>query len=328
MEKQHEWCDIIKTLTVWNREVWHMRKRKAAAVILIVIMFSVCLAGCSAEQENASAPGGHVAYGISYEVPETDWVYMFNSDRLGNGDEWIDLEISGCDGKPYVPEGARKANISGRECYLCESRGMPGEGTSYWSKVLLIPYADGDKYIEIRDDFIEEQAKAEADAFFEDVLNGLEFTGDEGYIVSKDYISVGGVRIPAKGLRPCQFFYGLMDEENAGGMISLQIDFDDKGYKKGLEETFFKIVKDNAELLLGDGAIKTCCTDNKWYTILDGMPGGDEMTYLSHVVMIPVDELQTIMRIEYDFDGEVEDLGQYNERIKELDGQIHAAETE
>ncbi len=56
-------------------------------------------------------------------------------------------------------------------------------------------------------------------------MNRIEFTENEGYIACKDYISVGGVRIPTEGLEPSYFSYGLMDEEKTGGLVSAQIFF-------------------------------------------------------------------------------------------------------
>ena len=36
----------------------------------------------------------------------------------------------------------------------------------------------------------------------------MKFTGEEGYKACSDYLLVGGVRIPAAGMKPVQFFYG------------------------------------------------------------------------------------------------------------------------
>ena len=291
-----------------------MRKRTITEVfIAIVIIMTACLPGCGTVQNsaqkganNATGPGDHEAYGVRYDVPETYWIYMFDADQLGTGDEWIDLEISGHEGKPTAPKDSETIEIDGRECYLFGD---------YTSKSLLIPEAGGNKYIEIRSDFI--QDPDEADTFYKELLNGIQYTDDEGYVVCRDYISVGGVRIPAKGLNPSQFFYGLMDVEATDGLVSVQIDFDDDAYRKGLEQTFAGIEKDYSDTLLGSGTIEINGAECRWYTWVDGL--ADSMTYMSHVIMIPIDELQTIMCISYDFDADVEDLTRYDDRIKELD---------
>ena len=294
-----------------------MRKRNPAAVLMIALMIAAAfLTGCGAgqdaaqtEENNASAAGGHEAYGISYEVPETDWIYMFNAGQLGTGEEWIDIEISGHEGRPSPPKDSYKQTVDGRECCIYGDDG---------GRTLLIPQADGNRYIEIRNDFVDDPDKT--DAFFKELIEGSEYTDDEGYIACKEYISVGGVRIPARGLRPAQFFYGLMDEEVTDGLVSVQIDFHDDAYSMGVEKLFDETGLEGSDLLLDDGPIRIGDADGKWYTYIDSLAGS--MTYMSHVIMIPVDELQTIMCISYDFDAEGDDLSRYEERIKELDGQI------
>lgn len=293
-----------------------MRRRKSAALLIIIMMTAAAfLPGCGTGQDaaqkdgNTAGPGGHEAYGISYDVPETDWIYMLNAEQLGTGEEWFDLEISGHEGKPSPPKDSYKQTVDGRECCLY------GDAES---KTLLIPQADGNKYIEIRNDFVQDPDKT--DAFFKELIEGLEYTDDEGYIACKEYISVGGVRIPARGLKPAQFFYGLMDEEATDGLVSVQIDFHDDAYSEGVEKLFDETGLEDSDSLLDDGAIRIGDADGKWYTYIDSLAGS--MTYMSHVIMIPVDELQTIMCISYDFDAEVDDLSRYEERIKEIDARI------
>ena len=308
-----------------------MRKPKITALLLIVIMIAAaCLTGCDTGQDTTQTeeyqyetePGDHVIYGIKYSVPETHWVYMFNAEQLGTGDEWIDLEIS--DGGYELPElkESDKITINGRDCYLHDEP----SGTTFWDKSLIIPQAEEKKYIEVSADFIDKGDMKKADKFFKSLMEGLEFTEDEGYVVCKDYISVGGVRIPAKGLKPSQFFYGLMDLDATDGMVSMQIDFDDEGYAKGVEQAFADTESDDEDeeddgsTLLDSGALEIDGVKGKWCRWLDSMP--DSMTYLTHVIMVPNDDMQTIIRFGYDFNGDVDDLSQYDDQIKELQEQI------
>ena len=310
-----------------------MKKRNIISILLIGMMIlSAFLAGCSPEQpededdvqseDNYSyVPGMHEVYGVSFEVPESEWIYMFNADQLGTGDEFIDLEISDGEaenGLEAVWKGARteesgSKTIDGKECYW-----YGGSEDGDWSKVLLIPQSDDKKYIEIRSDFI--QDKKSADAFFEELLEGIEFTDDKSNRISKDYIQVGGARIPAAGLNPAQFFYGTMDLEATDGMASVQIDFDSENYEKGAEQAFAEIGWEDLELL-NDGPFENDGIKGKWYTCRD-MFEEDSMSYMEHVIMIPNDETKTIVSIDYSFDGEVDDLSRYDDRIKELDGKI------
>lgn len=314
-----------------------MRKHNTTALLLIAIMIVVSvLAGCSAGQDTAqeedikitTVPGDHVAYGIKYSVPETHWSYMFNAEQLGNGDEWIDLEIS--DGGYELPElkESDKITINGRDCYLHDEPA----GTTFWDKSLIIPQSVENKYIEVSADFIEKGDMKKTDKFFKSLMDGLEFTEDKGYVVCKDYISVGGVRIPAKGLKPSQFFYGLMDLDATDGMVSMQIDFDDEGYAKGVEQAFADTEsdeedeEDDGSTLLDSGTLEIDGVKGKWCRWLDSMP--DSMTYLTHAIMVPNDDMQTIMRFGYDFNGDVDDLSQYDDQIKELQEQIRVMTAE
>ena len=227
-----------------------MRKRNKTAIIFIAIMTAaaVFLSGCNSaapEEQNNSpqendnndayvyVPGIHEAYGISYAVPDTEWIYMFNAEQFGSGDELIDMEITGKEADDsleavWKEEGATEDSgsetIDGRECYWYNSV----EDDSL-TKVLLIPQSDDKKYIEIRSDFIDIRDKEKADAFFTELLEGMKFTGEEGYKACSDYLLVGGVRIPAAGMKPVQFFYGEMDveAEDSDGMASVQVDFDE-----------------------------------------------------------------------------------------------------
>ena len=323
-----------------------MRKRITAAILLAVLMTAAAVlpAGCGSVQpgtpdetpsktpseipfDNSEyVPGIHEAYGVSYAVPDTDWIYMFNAEQLGTGDEFIDMEIS-CGEAENGLEALWKAScnkeysgsrsIDGRECYWYDISSVDG-----WSKHLLIPQSDENKYIEIKSDFIESPDKEKADAFYEEILNGIEFTGFKGYKACKEYLAAGGVVIPAAGMKPVQFFYGLMDESETDGMVSAQIDFDEENYEKGPEQTFAEMSWEDVKLM-GDGRIEIDGIEGKWYTYLDELD--DSMPYMSHVVMIPNDETQTLMKIDYDFDAAVEDVSIYDERVTELDRQIHVS---
>lgn len=321
-----------------------MRKRNKTAIIFIAIMTAaaVFLSGCNSaapEEQNNSpqendnndayvyVPGIHEAYGISYAVPDTEWIYMFNAEQFGSGDELIDMEITGKEADDsleavWKEEGATEDSgsetIDGRECYWYNSV----EDDSL-TKVLLIPQSDDKKYIEIRSDFIDIRDKEKADAFFTELLEGMKFTGEEGYKACSDYLLVGGVRIPAAGMKPVQFFYGEMDveAEDSDGMASVQVDFDEENYEKGAEKTFAEMKWTDLDLL-GDGPFEADGIEGKWYTCRDSLP--DSMTYMTHAVMIPNDETKTLMRIEYNFNADVDDISIYDDRITELDGQIHA----
>ena len=57
------------------------------------------------------------------------------------------------------------------------------------------------------------------------------------------------------------------------------------------------------------------------YTWIDRLP--DSMTYLSYNMMIPLDDGKQIVSITYDFNGDVDDLSQYDDQIKQLTEQVH-----
>jgi hypothetical protein len=148
---------------------------------------AVFLSGCNSaapEEQNNSpqendnndayvyVPGIHEAYGISYAVPDTEWIYMFNAEQFGSGDELIDMEITGKEADDsleavWKEEGATEDSgsetIDGRECYWYNSV----EDDSL-TKVLLIPQSDDKKYIEIYDGLVE------GDTVIVGNLDGLE----------------------------------------------------------------------------------------------------------------------------------------------------------
>lgn len=330
-----------------------MKKQKLTAILLIAAMIAAaCLAGCGSGQEPAeepaeepaqeaaqedsesvSSPGSHQAYGISYDVPETDWIYMLSTGQPDD-DETIDMEIIGKeyegdleavwnktrpadnpDDKYAMFKKSGKETVGGKECYWYDNY---SDGDL--SKVLLIPQADEKKYIEIKSEYLEVNRKDKSDEFFDGLLKGIEFTDDEGFIACKDYISLGGVRIPADGINPFQFFYGLMDEDDTDGLVSAQLDFDFDSYDMSAKEIFDEMEWEDISQVLGDGPIEINGTEGKWYTWIDNMP--DSLPYLSHVIIVPVDDLKAIMTITYDFDADVDDLSKYDGRIKELDEMI------
>lgn len=309
-----------------------MRKRNRAAILFIVLMTAaLLLAGCKSEPSGKKddgnstyEPGIHEAYGVSYAVPDTDWIYMFNAEQLGSGDEFIDMEISGGKAEKGLEEVWKSARtkdnsgsetIDGRECYWYDIN----DG-DMWSKTLLIPQSDENKYIKINSEFIEAEDKEKADAFYEDILKGIEFTDDKGCKAGSDYITVGGVRIPSAGMKPVQFFYGLMDLDATDGLASVQIDFNEENYEKGPEKTFSELDWIETQTLLDNGTIEIDGTKGVWYTWIDDIP--DALPYISHVILLPNDETQTLMQIDYDFDGTVDDKSRYDDRMKEFDAQI------
>ena len=255
-----------------------MRKRNRTAILFIVLMTAaLLLAGCKSEPSGKKddgnstyEPGIHEAYGVSYAVPDTDWIYMFNAEQLGSGDEFIDMEISGGKAEKGLEEvwksertkdNSGSETIDGRECY--------------W------------------------------------------------YDINKagsDYITVGGVRIPSAGMKPVQFFYGLMDLDATDGLASVQIDFNEENYEKGPEKTFSELDWIETQTLLDNGTIEIDGTKGVWYTWIDDIP--DALPYISHVILLPNDETQTLMQIDYDFDGTVDDKSRYDDRMKEFDAQI------
>ena len=333
-------------------------KRKLTIMLYAVTVLSavIALAGCSAQesaQETAlkgvdkeSIPAeGHEIYGVSYAVPETQWTYMFNADQLGDGEELIDLDISGGEAEEgveaywkevreaeeyhedhYVLKDSGKETIDGRDCFWYDKYDdghaqADLETMPYWRKTLLIPQSEGNKYVKISSDFIQEEDKKKADKLFKELLNGIEFADSKAYIVNEDYICLGGACIPAKGLQPTQLFYGLMDLEETGGLVSAQIGFSSEKHQQDVEKIFEGMDWDEDSPLQDDGTLEIDGVKVKWYTWLDRLP--DSMTYLSYNMMIPLDDGKQIVSITYDFNGDVDDLSQYDDQIKELTEQVH-----
>ena len=333
-------------------------KRKLTMTLFAVTMLIVAIAltGCG-EQESAQKTAlegvdkgaipqeGYEAYGIRYSMPETKWTYMFNANQLGDGEELIDLEISGGEAEKgleaywkevreaeeyhednYALKDSGKKTIDGRDCFWYDKYddGHPGEDVEtmpYWRKTLLIPQTDGNKYVKISSDFIMEEDKKSADKLFKELLNGIEFVDSKAHIVNEDYICLCGACIPAKGLQPAQLFYGLMDLEDTGGLVSAQISFSSEGYQQDVEKVFEGMDWDEDDPPQDDGTLEIDGVKVKWYTWLDRLP--DSMTYLSYNMMIPLDGTKQIVFITYDFNGDVDDLSQYDDKIKELTEQVH-----
>ena len=198
----------------------------------------------------------------------------------------------------------------------------------FWKKALFLPQADENKYIVIRSDFIEEQDKATADELFEKLINGIVFTEDKGYFLNNDYVSAGGVWIPLEGIQPVQLFYGLMDESETGGFVSGQVSFDQEDYSKDLEQLISENESDDeadGNSLRDKGDFELGDTKGKWYTVIDALP--DSMPYLTLVVLIPNEDAKAIISFSYDFNGGVDNLDQYQDRMEELKSHIHLTET-
>ena len=322
----------------------------------VMITAAVCLAGCGGQEsalqgvDKESIPAeGHEIYGVRYAVPETQWTYMFNADQLGDGEELIDLDISGGEAEEgleaywkevreaeeyhedhYVLKDSGKKTIDGRDCFWYDKYDdghaeEDMETMPYWRKTLLIPQTDGNKYVKISSDFIMETDKKKADKLYKELLNGIEFADSKAYIVNEDYICLGGTCIPAKGLQPTQLFYGLMDLEETGGLVSAQIGFSSENHQQDVEKIFEGMDWDKDSPLQDDGTMKIDGVKVKWYTWLDRLP--DSMTYLSYNMMIPLDGGKQIVSITYDFNGDVDDLSQYDDQIKELAEQVHITKT-
>ena len=77
-----------------------------------------------------------------------------------------------------------------------------------------------------------------SDKLFKELLNGIEFVDSKAYIVNEDSICLGGACIPAKGLQPTQLFYGLMDLEETGGLVSAQVGFSSENHQQDVEKIF------------------------------------------------------------------------------------------
>ena len=329
--------------------------RKILTILLCTILALSMLAGCSgigsgagsggqdATQEEyvkrASAPGTHDIYGITFPVQDTYWSYMFNAGQLGSGEEWIDFEINCWLEDPDLPAEYETIERDGREFYYCEILEDTGGDIPMWSYVIIIPQPDEGKYIEIRSDFIEKKYKKKAKKFYESLVDGIRFTDDEGHVIRTDFISVDGIRIPADGLRPSQFFFRIMDVETMDGVVSIQIDFNDEAYEAGIGQTLAELkakaegkseVEDYEDEDYGSpvtdcGPLEIDGVECGWYTRVDDWSPeeSDMMPYLTHVIMVPIDELQTTAYFEYDFYADEEDLSIYDDCIRELDTQIH-----
>ena len=202
------------------------RQNRIAYLAAAVMIAAISLAGCGSQQDIQqdaqqrvqaiadglpSDPDHHEAYGISYEMPQAHWTYMFNTDLLGTGDEYIDMDIESIEsekslkgywkeeresgGLPeseleedqYVLKDSGKISVGDRDCYWYDATTGGGEVMLFWKKALFLPQADENKYIVIRSDFIEEQDKATADELFEKLINGIVFTEDKGYFLNNDY---------------------------------------------------------------------------------------------------------------------------------------------
>lgn len=335
-----------------------MKIKHKFAVILIAaaMMTAASLAGCgtqeTAPQETALQgidkesipPEGYEFYGVSYAMPETQWTYMFNTDQPCSGVEMMNLDISGGEAEKglkaywkevcmseeyyednYVLKDSGEETIDGRVCYWYDKYDDGGEAVANWRKTLLIPQNDGNKYVEIKSDFIEEEYKEKAGKFFKELLNGIEFVDSKAYIVNEDYICAGGACIPAKGLQPAQLFYGLMDLEDTGGLVSAQLGVSSENYQQDVEKVFEGMDWDEEDPPLDDGTLEIDGVKAKWYIWLDPLP--DSMTYLGYHVMIPLDDTKQIVSITYHFNGDVDDPSQYDDQIKELTEQIHINKT-
>lgn len=333
-------------------------KHKFAVILIAAAMMTAAasLAGCGTQEtalqgvDKASIPSeGYELYGVSYAMPETQWTYMFNADQLGDGAELIDLDISGGEAEEgleaywkevreaeeyhedhYVLKDSGKKTIDGRECFWYDKYDdghaeEDMETMPYWRKTLLIPQDEGNKYVKISCDFIEEADKKKADKFFRALLNGIEFVDSKAYIVNEDYICLGGTCISAKGLQPAQLFYGLMDLEDTGGMSSAQLSVSSVNYQQDVEKVFEGMDWDEDDPPLDDGTLEIDGVKAKWYTWLDRLP--DSMTHLSYNVLIPLDDTKQIVSITYNFNGDVDDLSRYDDQIKEMTEQIHINKT-
>lgn len=302
--------------------------------VLVLLMLAGCGTGKDAVQEEyvrrASEPGMHEIYGISYPVRETYWMYSFNAEQLGSGEEWIDLGINCWPEEPELPSKCETKEMNGRTIYMYNVREETGGEVPMWTYCIVIPFNDEEKYIEIRADFVQKKDRKKTDKFYKSLMDGIAVTEDEGNVVRTDYISVDGIRIPAEGLRPSQFAYGVGGTEDPTDVISLQIDFSDEDYKKGMDQIFADLGADGDGSIVGSGPFETGGVKGSWYNWAEewGPDGSDMMPYYTHNILVPVDELQTMAIFGYSFNGYVDDLSIYDAKIKELDGQIHAVSAE
>lgn len=302
---------------------------KKLYVIMISLLMISMLAGCgtgedAAQEEyvkRASEPGMHEIYGISFPVQATYWAYMFEAEELGSGDEWIRLDINFWPEEPVLLPSIETKEMDGREIYLYDI----GDGFG-----IMIPSADGKSYIEIRTDFVELPDRDKTEQFYRDLLDGIIVTEDEGNVVRTDYISVDGIRIPAEGLRPDSFAYGIADTEDPADYIDLQIYFSDEDYTKGTEQILAELGSNEDSSLAGSGPFENGGIKGGWYNWAnEWFPEDcDSLPYYTHNILVPVDELRTMVTFGYSFDADVDDLSIYDAKIKALDEQIHAVSAE
>ena len=302
---------------------------KKLHLTLIGVLMMLLLAGCGAGEDvaqeeyvkRASEPGMHEIYGISFPVQSTYWSYMFDAEELGSGEDWAGLDINYWPEEPALPGAKETKEMNGREIRLIDN----GDGFQ-----IMIPSVDGKSYTEIRTDFVERNDREKTEKFYRDLMDGIIITEDEGNVVRTDYISVDGIRIPAKGLRPIQFAYGIEDTEETAELLDLQIDFSDEDYKKGTEQILAELGANDDIWMMGSGPFDNGGIKGVWYNKGDEWypEDCDSLPYYTHYILVPVDELQTMATFEYGYDGDVDDFSIYDAKIKELDEKIHAVSVE
>ena len=311
-----------------------MRKHNRAALLLMVLMIaeSVFLAGCGSGSDTSMKdiaipdyePGSHVIYGVNYPAQADYWMYSFNAEQLGDGEEWIDFDITCWQGEsPGIPYDYETKEVDGKEAYYYSYKEETGGEVPLWSEVIMIPL-DG-KYIEIRSDFIEKNEKKKAEKFFKKLFDEMTFIDYEGHVVCADYLILDGLCIPAEGLKPSQFFIYTEDMEIAPDCNSLQIDFSEDAYEKGIGNVIEEFKKDKEDPILDGDTLEIDGVEAGWYTRADDWSAeeSDMMPYLTHVIMVPADEVQSVAFLEYNFNGDIEDFSIYDEQIKALDENIH-----
>jgi hypothetical protein len=307
-------------------------------------------------------------YGYSSDDPadgsDCDWSYSFTVDQLGTGDENNELQIRSKhtkrsleavwqeaaftsftealeaydDGETYSKQeefektSSGKISIGDKECYWYNTY----DGSDCFEHIcmtLLIPQAEENKYIVIEHnvglgDTEKKENKEKADTFFKELLNGLRFTDSLDHVIRKDYITIGGVQIPAEGMHPRRFDYATLETSATGNTEYTQVVFLAGNEAKETEQLYNDMAWDETGGLLDDGTIDIDGVTGKWYTTLTtgtGAPEDQEPEGLcmGHDILIPVDEMQTTMDIEYVFDGSVKDRSRYDKLIKQLDAQLH-----